>query len=152
MPLRDTRAVAQLKDQLAGRSGLVGPEQQHPGRVVAAQTSSAGQCLERVLLELLLAELLGVVGEDDAGVRIHCLANTLHPLGQEEQHGAVIVLAAGVTAVEEVADRIDGDDVGRLAAESLRDRRDHLCQPCVIEHQPQLRCGDEVGAGIQKTV
>jgi len=43
-------------------------------------------------------------------------------------------------------------DCALKVAESLRDRRDHLRQSRVIEHQPQLRCGDEVGAGIQKPV
>ena len=91
-----------------------------------------------------------MVGEDHPGVGIDRLANPLHPLRQEEKHGAVVVLATGIAAVEHVADRIDGDDVRRLAAKRVRNRWDHLRQTGVIEHQPQLRCGHEVGAGVQQ--
>ena len=40
-------------------------------------------------------------------MRIHCLANALHPLGQEEQHGAVVVLATGVAAIARIAAEVN---------------------------------------------
>ena len=149
---RNACAIAQLKDQLAGRATLIGPEQQHPGRVVAAQTASAGQRLERVLLELLLAQFPGVVGQNHPGIRIHRLANSIHALRQEIQHGTVVVLATSIPAIEHIADRVDGNDVGRQAAKRIRNGGNHLLQTGIVEHHAQLRRGDEIDSGVEQAM
>ena len=71
----------------------------------------------------------------------------LHPLLQEEQHGGVVVLALALdAAVEQVADRIDDDDVGRRVAEAVADGRGGGGDAAGIEQHPHLRRGDQAVA------
>ena len=84
----------------------------------------------------MLAGLAGVVGEDNACIRIDGIAQELHPVLQEEHHGGVVVLAAPLgSAIEEVADRIDDDDVGRRVGECGPDRLGHAGDALGIEQQ-----------------
>ena len=109
----DRRAVAQLELQHPLGPVLVRPVHQDAGGVEAAQAAGAGQRLERIFGQLLLGDLAGVMAEDQPGLGRDGVAQRLHPLLQEEQHGGVVVLALAVgAAVEQVADRIDDDDVG----------------------------------------
>ena len=88
-----------------------------------------------------------MVGKNDAAVGRHGLAQALHALGEEEHHGGVVVLAAAVlAAVEQVADRVEADDVGRRVGEVDPDGVDHQGEPLVVEDHAQLRRGEEIVA------
>ena len=87
-----------------------------------------------------------MVRQDHARIGVNRLANALHALRQEVKHRAVVVLAACVAPVKDVADRIDHDDVGGQAVEGGHHGRDDLRQPDVVQNQTQLRRGHEIGA------
>ena len=85
-------AVTELDMQLALGLFLVGAEQDGARGVVAAQRAGAGERQEGIVLHLLLAELLRVVGEDDARLGGDLVAQRLNPALQEEHHRRVVVL------------------------------------------------------------
>ena len=125
--------------------------QDQTGGVEAAQRAGAGEREERIVLHLLLAELLGVVDEDHPAVGVDVVAQDLHPFLEEEHHGGVVVLAAAIgPAVEEVADRVDAEDVRRRIRERGLNRTRHAHAALVVEQHLQLRRGDEgVACGRQ---
>ena len=65
---------------------------------------------------------------------------------QEKHHGGVVVLAALGAAIEQIADRIETDDVGQCFAETVRDRRRDHGNAALVEQHAQLRRGDEIVA------
>ena len=71
------RTISQLDFQPADGAVLVGPVHEQPGRVKATQRAGTGQGKEWIVLDLLLGRLAGVVGEDDASIRIDGLAQDL---------------------------------------------------------------------------
>ena len=88
-----------------------------------------------------------MVAEDQPGFGRDRIAQRLHPLLQEEQHGGIVVLAfAFGAAVEQVADRIDDDDVGRRIDEAVADGGGGRGDAAGIEQHPHLRRGDEAFA------
>ncbi len=89
--------VPQFDFQPADTAVLVGAVHEQPRGVEAAQGAGAGEREEGIVLDLMLCGLAGVVGEDDARVRIDRLAQELHPVLQEEHHGCVVVLAAAAS-------------------------------------------------------
>ncbi len=121
-------AVAQLNLQLALGRVLVRAVEDQAGGVEAPQRAGARKREERILLHLMLAQLLGVVDQDDPAVGVHVVAKHLDPVLEKEHHRGVVVLATAVrSAVEEVSDRIDAQDVDLLGRERLLDR---LCDQC----------------------
>ena len=72
------------------------------------------------------------------------VAQHLDPVLEEEHHGGVVVLAAAIgSAVEEVPDRVDAEDVGRRIRERRLDRLGDPHAALVVEQQFQLRRDDE---------
>ncbi|ODN68427.1 hypothetical protein A6302_04273 [Methylobrevis pamukkalensis] len=141
---RQRGAVPQFDLQPADAAVLVRPVHEQPRGVEAAQRAGAGEREEGIVLDLVLAGLAGVMGEDDARVRTDRLAQELQAVLQEEHHGGVVVLATPLgSAVEEIADRVDDDDVGRRVGECGPDRLGHAGDALRVEQQLQLRRGDE---------
>ena len=88
-----------------------------------------------------------MVGKDDAAVGRHGLAETFDTLGEEEHHGVVVVLAAAIlTTVEQVADGVEADDVGRGVWETDPHGFDHQREPLVVEDHAELGRGEQIVA------
>ena len=63
-----------------------------------------------------------MVSQDDPAIGRNSIAKPLNPLHQEEHHRRVVVLAAAIlTAIEEVPDWVETNDVGRGAWKILSD-------------------------------
>ena len=143
----ESRAVAQLDIKPAFRPVLVRAVHDDAGGIEAAERARAGERQERILRHLLLVDLLGVVGQNEPGLRRDGLAQRLDPLLQEKHHRGVVVLATALgPAIEEVADRVDADDVRRCIAEARCDRGRDERDAHVVEQHAQLRRGDEIVA------
>jgi hypothetical protein len=94
---RESGPVAQLDLQLTLRVVLVGAMQDQAGGVEAAQRAGTGEREKRIVLHLLLAELLGVMDQDDPAIGVDVVAQDLNAFLQKEYHGGVVVLAAAST-------------------------------------------------------
>ena len=84
------------------------------------------------------------LGKNDAAIGRHGLTQPLDPLGQEEHHGGIVILATAiVAAVEQIADGVEADDVGRCLGEAGAHGLRHPGQSLVIKDHAELRCGEE---------
>ena len=112
--------------------------------IEAAQSAGAGERQEGIVLYLLLAELLGVVDQDDPAVGVDMVAQNLHPFFQEKHHGFVVVFATAIgPAVEQVADRVDAEDVGRCIRERGLHGVRNANAALIVEQHLQLGRGEE---------
>ena len=86
-----------------------------------------------------------MVDQDHAALRVDVVAQHLDPVLEEEHHRGVVVLAVAVrAAVEEVADRVDADDVDRRVGEGRAGWRGATRDAALrVEQHLQLRRGDE---------
>ena len=85
--------------------------------------------------------------QQHARVRIDPLLQPGHPACEEKHHRVVVVLPTGSATVEHVADRVDGDDVRRLATELRTDGLDQLLQPFLIKDEVQLGRHHQIAPG-----
>src|SRR5690606_20808209 len=121
--------------------------QDKAGGVEATQGAGAGEREERVVLHLLLGELPGVVDKNYAAIGIDMIAQGLDAILEEEHHGGIVVFAATIWAtVEQVADRVDADDVYGFGRKSASDRCGDTPAAIGIEQHLQLRRGNEIVA------
>ena len=85
--------------------------------------------------------------QQHARIRIDPVLQPGHPAREEKHHRVVVVLTTGAATVEHVADRVDGDDVWRLATELRADGLDQLLQPVLVEDEVQLRRHHQIAPG-----
>jgi hypothetical protein len=92
-----------------------------------------------------------MVGEDDAAVGGNGLAQPLHPFSEKEHHRGVVVFAAAIlAAIEEIADRIEADDVGRCVREMFPDRRNREGDTFLIKKEAELWRRDQIAASRKR--
>lgn len=70
-----------------------------------------------------------MVRKDDPCIGIDPAAQLFQPLCQKEHHGVVVVLATEPTAIKNIAQRINGDDIGRPIGKPLTDGIRHQFNP-----------------------
>ena len=90
------------------------------------------------------------MGQNDPAVGRHDFTQALYALGEEKHHRGVIILAAAVlAAIKEIADGIDADDVRRGALETLSDCfGDELDTLFIDQHFQFWGCDEPIKRGV----